>query len=60
MAIERRSEINRRRHRRKKLAQFKKRVAKATVSEKSTIANKLRRLTPGADQVIANLALEER
>tara|TARA_B100000029_G_scaffold479976_1_gene527552 strand:- start:502 stop:621 length:120 start_codon:yes stop_codon:yes gene_type:complete len=39
---------------------MKKRAEKATVSEKSHIANKLRSLTPGADGLIENWALEER
>ncbi len=60
MAIERHKELRRRRHRRKKMTQFKRRITKATVSEKTHIANKLRGLTPGAEQVITALALEER
>ena len=57
---ERQTEIKRRRHRRKKLAQLKKRAAKATVSEKAVIVEKIRRMTPGAEVIIANLGLEER
>ena len=57
---ERCKEIKRRRHRRKKLEHFKKRMAKATVSEKSAMASKIRALTPGADVIIDRLALEER
>ena len=57
---ESRKEIKRRRHRSKKTAHMKKRAEKATVSEKSHIANKLRSLTPGADGLIENWALEER
>ena len=57
---ERRKEIKRRRHRRKKLLHFRDRVEKATVSEKAHIANILRNLTPGADTVIDNWSLEER
>ena len=57
---ERKTEINRRRHRRKKLALLKKRVPKATVSEKLVIVEKIRRMTPGAEVIIANLGLEER
>ena len=39
---------------------FKKRVAKATHSEKSVIATKIRQLTPGAEQLIDALELVER
>ncbi len=60
MSIERHKEIRRRRHRKKKLAHFKKRLAKSTVSEKSVIVAKLRSLTPGADTIIQKLSLEER
>lgn len=57
---ERHKEIKRRRHRRKKLAHYKQRAVKASVSEKGMIANKLRDLTPGAEVLIATLQLEER
>jgi hypothetical protein len=60
MGIERRTEINRRRHRRKKLAHFKKRLSKANASEKATIAAKIRQLTPGAEAIIASLAIDSR
>jgi hypothetical protein len=57
---ERKKEIKRRRHRRKKLTQFGRRAPKATVSEKAHIAAKIRRMTPGAEIIITRLALEER
>jgi hypothetical protein len=57
---ERQKEIKRRRHRRKKLNQYKARAAKATVSEKGVLAGKLRELTPGAENIIETLNLEER
>jgi hypothetical protein len=57
---ERRKEIKRRRHRRKKIELFKKRLNNATVSEKQHIAGKLRELTPGAEAVVQHWALEER
>ena len=57
---DRHQEIKRRRHRRKKLAKFEKRLKKATVSEKAMIADKIRRLTPGGEVVIANFKLEDR
>lgn len=57
---ERQRELRRRRHRTKKVAIYKRRAAKATVSEKLVIAEKLRKLTPGAELLIAAMALEER
>ncbi len=57
---ERRKEIKRRRHRRKKVDHFKKRIEKAKASEKTAIAEKLRELTPGAEHLITKLELEER
>ena len=57
---ERRKEIKRRRHRRKKIEMYKQRLAKATVSEKLHIAGKLRGLTPGAAVLVEKFALEER
>lgn len=60
MGTERQRELRRRRHRNKKLQQFKRRLEKATVSEKGHIANKLRGLTPGAEVVIERWSLEER
>ncbi len=57
---DRKQEIKRRRQRRKKLTIFKRRLKKATVSEKAVIAEKLRKMTPGCEVIIANLGLEER
>ena len=57
---DRKQEIKRRRHRRAKLNQYKRKLKKATTSEKLVMADKLRRMTPGAEVVIATLALEER
>jgi hypothetical protein len=57
---ERRKELRRRRHRRKKLGQMSKRVEKATVSERSVIAEKIRNLTPGGEVIVRNWGLEER
>ena len=56
---DRQQEIKRRRSRRKKLAMLKKRAEKANVSQKEEIIRKIRLLTPGADQVIANWGLNE-
>jgi Family of unknown function (DUF6800) len=58
--IERQQELRRRRHRKKKLKVFKRRLAKATTSEKAHIAAKIRRLTPGGDVIVKTLGLEER
>jgi hypothetical protein len=57
---ERKKEIKRRRHRLKKLTQFERRLGKASVSERAVIAEKLRRLTPGAEVIIDHWGLEER
>lgn len=57
---ERKKEIKRRRHRLKKMSVFKRRLEKATVSEKQMIASKVRQLTPGAETIIHTLQLEER
>lgn len=56
---ERAKEIKRRRHRRKKLSHFQKRLKKATASEKGVIVNKLRNLTPGAEVIIEAWQLGE-
>lgn len=55
---ERKKEIKRRRHRRKKLDLFSKKLAKANESEKALIAEKLRGLTPGAEGLIKDWSLE--
>lgn len=57
---ERAKEIKRRRHRRKKMSHLIKRAEKASVSEKTIIAGKIRGLTPGAEALIERLSLEER
>jgi hypothetical protein len=54
---ERHKEIKRRRHRRKKLVIFSRKLQKATASEKQVIAEKLRSMTPGAETIIENLKL---
>ena len=57
---ERRKEIKRRRHRRKKLGQLARRLTKATVSERSAISEKIRNLTPGGREIVKDWGLEER
>ena len=57
---ERRKEINRRRRRRKKLSQLGRKLKIATVSERATISEKIRNLTPGGQVIIKNWDLQER
>jgi hypothetical protein len=57
---ERSKEIKRRRHRRKKITQFARKLPKATVSERAEIARKLRMLTPGSEMIIEAWELEKR
>jgi hypothetical protein len=53
-------EIKRRRHRRQKLAKFETKLKKATASEKQVIAEKLRKMTTGCDDLIVRMGLEQR
>ena len=53
-------EIKRRRHRKQKVAKFALKLKKATQSERLVIANKLRKMTAGAEVLIARMALDER
>ncbi|MBN2473169.1 MAG: hypothetical protein JXB62_01075 [Pirellulales bacterium] len=57
---ERRKEIKRRRHRRKKVLQFAKKLPQATVSERAAMAEKLRNLTPGGETIVEAWELEKR
>lgn len=57
--IERNRELRRRRARREKVELLKKRLPKATQSEKTEIARKLRLMTPGAEQLIEAWKLAE-
>lgn len=57
---DRKQEIKRRRHRRKKLEHFKHKLKKATTSEKGVMAEKLRKMTPGAEVIIEHLGLQVR
>lgn len=56
---ERMKEIKRRRHRRKKLAQLGKSLENAKPALRAHIAEKVRKLTPGADVVLKNWGLED-
>jgi len=53
-------EIKRRRHRRKKLTKLETKLKKATTSEKLVMAAKLRKMTPGCNDLIARMGLEDR
>ena len=57
---ERKKELRRRRHRTKKVAIFARKLEKATVSEKGVIAEKLRSLTPGGNEIATRWELEKR
>ena len=57
---ERSKEIKRRRHRRKKITQFAQKLSKATVSERATMADKLRSMTPGGQVIVDQWELEKR
>jgi hypothetical protein len=57
---ERKRELRRRRHRKKKVATLARKLQKATVSEKAVIADKLRNLTPGGQTMVARWELEKR
>ena len=57
---ERKKELKQRRHRRKKMESFTRRLKKANVSEKAVIADKIRKLTPGCEEIIARWGLEDR
>jgi len=57
---DRKQEIKRRRHRKKKIDLIKRRLKKATASEKAMFADKIRKMTVGAELIIANLGLEDK
>lgn len=57
---ERKRELRRRRHRTKKVGIFARKLEKATVSERTVIAEKLRALTPGGEVIAARWDLEKR
>jgi uncharacterized protein with von Willebrand factor type A (vWA) domain len=56
---ERKRELRRRRSRKDKLTKLKSKLPKATQSEKTEIARKLRNLTPGAELLIERWKLVE-
>lgn len=57
---ERKRELRRRRHRKKKLSIFSRKLQKSTVSERTIIADKIRALTPGGEVIVANWDLDKR
>jgi hypothetical protein len=57
---ERKKELKRRRHRSKKLVQLQRKLKTATVSERAVITEKIRSLTPGAEDVLGRLELDKR
>jgi len=59
-SIERKKELRRRRHRSQKMTRLRRRAVVANTSEKAIIAQKIRRLTPGSESIIASMALEDR
>ena len=56
---DRKQEIQRRRHRKKKLGIFARKLKTASASDKSAIAEKIRKLTPGAELIIGRMGLQE-
>ncbi|HEX4150028.1 MAG TPA: DUF6800 family protein [Pirellulales bacterium] len=56
---ERAKEIKRRRHRRKKLNVFARKLKKATASERTLIGDKVRQMTTGAEIILKNFGLAE-
>ena len=59
-STERVRELRRRRKRAQKLDVIARKSAKASASEKAHLANKLRRMTGGAEAVIQRLGLEDK
>jgi hypothetical protein len=53
-------EVKRRRHRRQKLAKMQTKLKKATTSEKLAMAARLRKMTPGCNELISRMGLEDR
>ncbi|MEM7782429.1 MAG: DUF6800 family protein [Planctomycetota bacterium] len=55
---ERQRELRRRRKRKKKIGLIKKRLKKATNSEKEVLAEKVRKMTPGAPVLLESMGLK--
>ena len=56
---ERRKELKRRRHRKKKMHILRRKLESANTSTRAGIVEKIRSLTPGAEHILANLGLDE-
>jgi hypothetical protein len=56
---ERKKEIKRRRHRQRKLAHWKAKLPNATPAERAAIAEKIRNLTPGCEQIVQDLGIQD-
>lgn len=56
---DRKQEIKRRRRQKKKMSIIKRKLKKANAGEKSVLAEKIRRMTTGAEVIIANLGLDD-
>ncbi len=56
---ERAKEIKRRRHRKAKIKDLEKKLAEASASDKALIAEKIRKLTPGADDILKRNELSD-
>lgn len=59
LGIERHRELRRRRHRRKKLAILQRKVKSGKHSEVQHIKDQIRKLTPGAEMVLANWGIAD-
>jgi hypothetical protein len=57
---ERKRELRRRRKRRIQMTKIRRRLVKATASEKQAVAGKIRKMTPGAKDVLNNFGLIEK
>lgn len=57
---DRKQEIKRRRNRKKKLGVYARKLKTATNSEKQVIAEKIRKLTPGAEVILDTWSLSEK
>jgi hypothetical protein len=56
---DRKQEIQRRRHRKKKMGILERKLKTASASDKTAIAEKIRQMTPGAELIIERLKLQE-
>ncbi len=58
MGTERTRELRRRRHRKKAVIKLTKRAEKGSKADKTIVADKLRKLTPGASVIIERLGIK--